>query len=57
MSGDIQVLPYIQYPIWGMAWLGTPMKDVVSCDKPMGGAYSRRSWDFLMGLPALLGDP
>ncbi len=30
-----------------------PKKDVPSCDKPWGGAWSLRSKDLRMGLPAV----
>ena len=37
--------------IWWMPWHEKPMKDVVSCDKPRGGANNLRSGDFRMGEP------
>ena len=37
--------------VWGMPWLSEAMKDVISCDKPWGGANTLRSMDFRMGQP------
>ena len=34
-----------------MPWLSEAMKDVISCDKPRGGANNLRSVDFRMGQP------
>ena len=35
-----------------MPWCQRAMKDVVSCDKPRGGANILRSGDFRMGKPS-----
>ena len=37
-----------------MPWLSEVMKDVISCDKPWGGANNLRSVDFRMGQPGTL---
>ncbi len=34
-----------------MPWHEKAMKDVISCDKPRGGANTLRSADFRMGKP------
>ena len=34
-----------------MPWLSEATKDVISCDKPWGGANTLRSMDFRMGQP------
>ena len=36
----------------GMPWLSEAMKDVISCEKPRGGANGRRSADVRMGQPS-----
>ena len=36
---------------WRMPWLTEATKDVISCDKPWGGANTLRSMDFRMGQP------
>ena len=38
---------------WGMPWLSEAKKDVISCDKPRGGANDLRSGDFRMGQPTV----
>ena len=40
--------------VWWMPWLSEVMKDVISCDKPWGGANNLRSVDFRMGQPGTL---
>ena len=35
-----------------MPWLSEARKDATSCDKPRGGANTRRCADFRMGQPA-----
>ena len=40
--------------VWWMPWLSEVMKDVISCDKPRGGANNFRSVDFRMGQPGTL---
>ena len=35
--------------VWRMPWLSEATKDVISCDKPRGGANSPSSADFRMG--------
>ena len=37
-----------------MPWHKKAMKDVISCDKPWGGANTLRSADFRMGKPSWL---
>ena len=39
---------------WRMPWLSEAMKDVISCDKPRGGANDLRSADLRMGQPGTL---
>ena len=36
---------------WWMPWHKEAMKDVISCDKPRGGANTLRSVDLRMGKP------
>ena len=42
--------------VWRMPRLSQAMKDVISCDKPGGGANDRGSRDFRMGQPTGLKD-